>query len=129
MNFGKATPKTFMKTRYGNRKEKDFFSVRESFADTVQNSVQLTESLWSKTVGPQDLTLREMFSERHSMQDNQGTQLQQIDSSLEVFDKFDYSDIKERLFTRDGGASLNDDGLPYLITQMKRDAKFQSNNT
>jgi len=34
MNFGKATPKTFMKTRYG-RKETEFCSVRESFADTV----------------------------------------------------------------------------------------------
>lgn len=31
--------------------------------------------------------------------------------------------------TRDGGASLNDDGLPFLITQMKRNSKFQTNNT
>ena len=44
----------------------------------------------------------------------------QRNESFEFMNRFDLNEIKSRLFSREGGASLNDEGIPFLIQQMKK---------
>lgn len=43
--------------------------------------------------------------------------------------RYDLDQIRSKLFSRDGGASLTDEGVPFLIQQMKKDSLIKSNKT
>ena len=43
--------------------------------------------------------------------------------------RYDLDQIRSKLFSRDGGASLTDEGIPFLIQQMKKDSLIKSNKT
>jgi hypothetical protein len=53
----------------------------------------------------------------------------QRDESFEFMNRFDLDEIKSRLFSREGGASLNDEGIPFLIQQMKKHSLVKNNKT
>ena len=51
------------------------------------------------------------------------------DNSLEFIDKLDRAQIKQKLFSRDGGATLNNRGLPFFVNQMKKERLITNNKT
>lgn len=48
---------------------------------------------------------------------------------LEFMNRFDLHEIRSRLFSREGGASLTDEGVPFLIQQMKKHSYVKNNKT
>lgn len=51
------------------------------------------------------------------------------DGSLSFMDRLDVKQIRQKLFSRDGGACLNNDGLPFFVNQMTKERLIKNNKT